>query len=64
MNTKHSCREGDEVGVEWKGYPRVITFCKICKVRMQEIPMDDMPDRFKGVVGDIIAFMKDRGKRQ
>lgn len=62
MNIKHSCREGDEVGMEWKGYPRLITFCKICKARLREIPMDDIPDHFLGVVNDIITFMKNRGK--
>jgi DNA-binding transcriptional MocR family regulator len=62
VNIKHTCREGDEVGMEWKGYPRLITFCRTCKVRMQEIPLDDVPERFQGVVHDIIAFMKYRGK--
>jgi len=64
MNQKHTCREGENVGMEWKfRYPYVITFCKLCRTKLREIPLDDIPDKFQGVAQDIIAYMRERGRR-
>ena len=64
MNIHHSCEEGENVGMEWKkGYPRLITFCRQCRARMREILFDDIPPRFEGVAGDIVAFVRNRGRR-
>jgi hypothetical protein len=64
VNQNHVCREGENIGMDWKShYPHVLTFCKLCRKKLREIPLDDIPPKFEGVAGDIITYMRERGRR-
>lgn len=58
--TDHRCREGEAIGMEWKPYPYITTYCGFCKAKMSEIPLDDAPDHLSMIIENIILFMKRR----
>lgn len=63
--TSHPCREGELIGMDWReGYPRITTHCVICKQVIRRIPFDDIPEKWSPVVGGMVAFMKERRKRE
>ena len=56
----HRCREGEAIGMEWKPYPYVVTYCRVCKAKMREIPVDDAPSGLSILIRDIVSFMRNR----
>lgn len=58
----HKCREGELVGMDWRGgYPRVTSHCSLCRRVIRRIPVDDVPVSWEPIVFNMIEFMKRRG---
>ena len=57
----HTCREGDNIGLMWvSNYPRVTTYCKVCRKEMRRVALDDVPSALADLAFDMIKVIQEK----